>query len=250
MITRHGVWRTARSYNGKAAQVVRGAGNGSGRLRMRSDMTARPDRPPRCLVLSTGEDTPHGESIVARTFPVAVRREDIDLDKLSEVQRHAHLFPDVMRAYVEFIIAWVATDPEFPRTMRARFEGLRSEFSAAGHLRAPAAAAHLAVGWQAFIRFAYGIGAITGEQAEDSTRRGNDALRVQLAAQQVVSTQEEPVERFLRWLRNLLATGRVRLSLSDEPITQLQGSETIGWILSDCRAHVLPERRSRPSCEP
>ena len=36
---------------------------------MRSDMTGRPDRPPRALVIATGEDMPSGESIVARTFP-------------------------------------------------------------------------------------------------------------------------------------------------------------------------------------
>ena len=39
--------------------------------------------------MGTGEDMPSGESIVARTFPIGVRREDFDIVKLSEVQTAA-----------------------------------------------------------------------------------------------------------------------------------------------------------------
>jgi DNA polymerase-1 len=225
----------------KAAQVIRGVGNGQNRSRMRSDMTTRPDRPPRALVLGTGEDMPSGESIVARTLPIGMRREDVDLPNLSEVQRHAHLFPIVMRAYIEQIISWVAADPDFAKTMRNRFEGLRSEFSAGGHLRAPAAAAHLAIGWRAFVTFAAGVGAITQDEVNALVRRGDKAFREQLEAQATVSRDEDAVRLWLRWLRSLLTGGRVRLAPSAEEITPLPGSDTIGWEAEDGRVHLLPD---------
>ncbi len=58
----------------KAAVVFRNIANGSGRSRLRSDCTARPDRPSRALVVSTGEDLPKGESIQARLVTIRVAR--------------------------------------------------------------------------------------------------------------------------------------------------------------------------------
>ena len=226
----------------KAAQVIRNLGNGQNRSRMKSDMTARPDRPPRALVMGTGEDMPSGESIVARTFPIGMRREDIDLAKLSEAQRLAHLFPIVMRAFLEQVISLVAVDSDFARTTRARFEQLRFGFSTGGHLRAPAAAAHLAIGWQAFIDFALGIGAITQEKRASRLKtRGDDALRAQLKTQATTSRDEDAVRRWLRWLRSLLAGGRVRLAPEAEEITPIPGSDTIGWQAGDGKIHLLPD---------
>lgn len=46
----------------KGAQLVRSVGNNMSRGRMRQDLTARPDRPPRGMVAVTGEDVLHGES--------------------------------------------------------------------------------------------------------------------------------------------------------------------------------------------
>jgi len=37
---------------------------------MKSDLSERPERPPRALVMVTGEDLPNGQSILARILPV------------------------------------------------------------------------------------------------------------------------------------------------------------------------------------
>ena len=42
-------------------------GNNAGRQRMRADTTLRPPKPPRCLILSSGEEVPRGQSLRART---------------------------------------------------------------------------------------------------------------------------------------------------------------------------------------
>src|SRR5207247_477820 len=50
----------------KADRLIRGQGNSSGRQRMRQDTSLRPVKPPRCLILSTGESAPRGHSVLAR----------------------------------------------------------------------------------------------------------------------------------------------------------------------------------------
>jgi Domain of unknown function (DUF927) len=55
-------------YNKEADRIFRAQGNSSGRLRMRADSTLRNAKPPRGLILSTGEDIPRGRSLRARVF--------------------------------------------------------------------------------------------------------------------------------------------------------------------------------------
>jgi hypothetical protein len=53
------------SWHAKADRVFRAAGNSSSRQRCWADGRVRADRPPRCLVMATGEDRPRGESCAA-----------------------------------------------------------------------------------------------------------------------------------------------------------------------------------------
>src|SRR6185436_13476176 len=50
----------------EADRLLRAQGNRSGRMRMRADATLRPPKPPRGIILSTGEDVPRGQSLRAR----------------------------------------------------------------------------------------------------------------------------------------------------------------------------------------
>jgi hypothetical protein len=52
----------------KAERIFRAQGNQSGRQRLRADLTLRPNKPPRGLVISTGEDVPTGQSLRGRLF--------------------------------------------------------------------------------------------------------------------------------------------------------------------------------------
>ncbi|HZA24274.1 MAG TPA: DUF927 domain-containing protein, partial [Dehalococcoidia bacterium] len=56
----------------KADRLLRAQGNLSARLRMRSDSSLRVPKPPRSLILSTGEDVPKGQSLRARLIVVDV----------------------------------------------------------------------------------------------------------------------------------------------------------------------------------
>ena len=65
--------RAQQTLHAKAEQLLRAQGNGSGRERTNGDGTMRPTRPPRGLILSTGEDVPRGHSVRARALIVSSR---------------------------------------------------------------------------------------------------------------------------------------------------------------------------------
>ena len=78
-----------RRLEGEADRLLRAAANGAGRGRLKSDTSLRPAHPPRALILSTGEEKPSGESLIARMFLVEVAPGDIDPKRLSACQRDA-----------------------------------------------------------------------------------------------------------------------------------------------------------------
>jgi DNA primase catalytic core len=74
-------------YHRDADRLVRAQGNRSGRQRMRWDGTLRPAKPPRGLILSTGEDIPRGHSLRARLLIVDVAPGMIRWDRLTACQK-------------------------------------------------------------------------------------------------------------------------------------------------------------------
>jgi hypothetical protein len=74
-----------------ASRVIRSCGNRQGRGRLRADLSRRPERYPRGLVLGTAEQWPLGESINARLFGVSLKRGEVNLAQLSECQTAARL---------------------------------------------------------------------------------------------------------------------------------------------------------------
>jgi hypothetical protein len=73
-----------------ARQIVFFAqGNASGRQRMQADGTLRPVKPPRGLVLSTGEDTPRGQSLRSRLFVLEVDPSTVNWERVTACQLDA-----------------------------------------------------------------------------------------------------------------------------------------------------------------
>jgi hypothetical protein len=89
-------------FHRDADRVIRSAGNRSARMRLRADGELRPPRPPRCLPLSTGEETPKGHSVRGRLGIIEVSKGDIDAARLTECQAvgRAGLYAAAMSAYL------------------------------------------------------------------------------------------------------------------------------------------------------
>jgi len=220
----------------RAQRVLRGVGNHSARGRLRADLSAHPDRPPRGLVLCTGEDLPPGSSIQARLVVVSVDRDRLNLAAITELQGSAHRLPHAIRGYIEWLRPQIEDLQE--RLPRER-ERVRGELHRIGsHLRQAEALAHLYVGFDLFLAFAESVGAVTSDRATVLRERALDALRSigERQGQQLVEL--DPAERFLTVLGTLLIQRRVVLVKKDvdpEP----EDAEFIGWRDEEF-AYLLP----------
>ena len=127
-------------------KLLRGQGNRAGRQRMRPDGTLRPEKPPRGLIVSTGEDVPRGQSLRARFWTLELSQGDIAPDALSVRQAEAAegLYAGAMAGFLR----WLAPNyADVLRWLPAQVERLRAAAStSAAHRRTPDIAANLMAG--------------------------------------------------------------------------------------------------------
>jgi hypothetical protein len=191
-----------------ADRVFRGAGNRSSRMRMAADGTLRPPRPPRCTVLSTGEDVPPGQSLRARVSIIEIGRNDIDVGRLTQCQNDAAagLYAQAMAAYLHWLAPQYA---QVQATLRTKLEALRDQYADAdAHRRTPGVLADLGLGWQYFLRFAEEAGALTAEECADLAERVRAGLVAMGKAQAAPQQDAEPAAMFLRLLLAVISSGR------------------------------------------
>ena len=227
-----------RRLEGEADRLLRAAANGAGRGRLKSNSSLRPARPPRALILSTGEEKPSGESLIARMLLVEVAPGDIDPQRLSASQRDAAsgLFAQATAGY----ITWLA--PRLDQVcaqMNAAHSRYREQAAHAGlHRRTPGIVADLFIGWERFLGFAVETGALTRSEAEGYRARVWRAL-IEVAGRQSEHQQKaNPVDRFLELLRSAISAGHAHLATRDGAAPSNPGAS--GW-----RARERARKRRR-----
>jgi hypothetical protein len=200
-------------WHSKADRVFRAQGNGSGRGRCRPDGTPRPVRPPRGLILSTGEDSPRGESLQARIMPVMVNKGDINIGALTPHQRAAAqgLYAAAMSSYVRHLAAdYDAIQSHLPGERAALRTRALGEFTSA-HARVAGAVADLYLGLKCFVDFALHVGAIDQALHEALCRQGWEALLEAARQQSSAVAGQDPARRFLRLVSTAITSGRAHL---------------------------------------
>ena len=223
----------------KASRLLRAQGNLAGRARLRSDLTERSAFYPRGIIVSTGEQHPPGQSLLARTLVIELDRNDIDLPLLTDLQHHAGRLGHAMAGY----IAWLSPQmDDMPRLLQESFGAARLKASTgAQHLRIPEAAAHLWLGLHCALTYAQEIGAIS---APDAGRLATDCWNafIQIGRDQALIVEEEgPCKRFLAVLHTILTQGRAVIVPKDEQAPDLKpGAEFIGWHDAEW-LYLLPE---------
>lgn len=204
----------ARLYR-EAERLLRAQGNAAGRLRLRPDATLRPAKPPRGLILSTGEDVPRGHSLRARLLILELPKGNLDWSRLTACQREAAegQYAPAMAAFV----AWVADRfAEVQADLRRETLALREAAQrSALHRRTPAIVASLGAGLRIWLRFAQDAGALSPEAAERLWQRAWAALGAVAAAQAGQQAASEPASRFLTLVAAALASGRAHLAAPD-----------------------------------
>ncbi len=217
-------------YHAAADRVFRAAGNQAGRGRLDSTARLREPKPPRALILSTGEDIPRGQSVRARLLILELSKGDIQSGHLSACQSEAQagLYAVAMGGFVR----WFAGHYE---DARSTFERRVSEYREsalrnATHARTPEIVANLQAGFETFLEFALESGAIDAAEREQLASACWEALREAAAEQAKHQAATEPTARALEVIRALLTSGRAHFEARGGGKPD-RSPESCGWRL-------------------
>lgn len=211
---------------GVVAHVLRSVGNGSSRDRCNDSATLRPSRPPRGLVISSGEDLPAGHSIRARVLILETEPGMVRWDAITQLQAQARA--GTLAAALAGYLRWLAPQVEaLPQALAVRLGELRGTFQAS-HRRTTDQAAQLLIGGEFFLRFAQEAGALTPSEAEALKARFQRSLGAVAESQAEAQAASDPVGRFLELLPALFLSGRAHLEGTQqrEPVH----AERLGWF--------------------
>ena len=242
-------------WHKKADRIVRAKGNRAGRQRMRPDTTLRPEKPPRALILSTGEDVPRGQSLRARMLVLELAPGELDWRKLTRCQREASsgLYARAMSGFIRWLSG---RHEDLGERLKEEQASLRERAGASRqHRRTPGIVADLALGLRHFLLFAHDASAISTEEAREFWERGWRALGGAAAAQPQHQAANEPARRFRELLSAAIASGRAHVAdpRGDAPVTpgawgwRLSGDEwrplgeRVGWLQGEEDLYLEPE---------
>lgn len=249
-----------------AERVLRSAANHLGRARMRPDGTLRPTREPRALIVSTGEDTPGGnsQSQRARVLVVELKAEEAPCAPGAEPARTAALtaaqlagrsglLSSLTASYVTWLAGRVA---EMGMAQaRAGIEAAEREQAsqwreATVHARTAPAVASLQVGWDMFLGWATEVGALSTEDAEAVQALVADYLRRLVDAQAQHLSEADPVQIWVRIVQAALRSGHCHVAPRDDDVTTLDDAwgwqdgrtegDRVGW-LDDDGVYLVPD---------
>jgi hypothetical protein len=214
----HGTTADVARQHKDADRLIRNVGNHASRGRLNADLSIRAPRPPRGLILTTGEDIPRGHSLQARQAIVEIAKGDIDPQALTTCQEHAAA--GVYAASVAGFLAWVAPQyeaiqGELPQTVAALRSNLSSKRAGKGHRRTPTNMAQLLVGFLVFLRFAREVGAVNDAEALDYETRARKAVDLLGQEQERIMADADPVHIFVRLLRSCLSSGEAHARAPD-----------------------------------
>jgi len=210
-----------------AERLFRAAGNHQGRSRLSGDGRLRTPRPPRALILATGEEVPRGHSLRARLLIVEVGPEEVNRIILTQCQRTGQ--EGQLAAAMGGFLVWAAGQYEELQTHRqARSRVLRSQLNrGAVHARLPAALAELQSAWEIWLRFALEVGAINRDEQTELERRSQTALGEVALLQAAYHYASDPALRFVALLRVALAGGQAHVA--DRRGKTPESPEAWGW---------------------
>ena len=228
-----------------ADRLFRAQGNRSGRQRLRQDGSLKPARPPRGIILSTGEETPKGPSLRARLLIIEVKRDDVDTARLTTCQIDAAegLYAGALAGFIRWVAGRFDAAQAELRSDAARLrEDLGARIGDDQHRRTPVQMADLVAGFRLFLRFAVEVRALTTPVAENLESRCVAALLGIVAEQADQQEAGDPCRRFLSLIRSIVSSGRAHLAGADGREPEQPGS--CGW-----RAHPVPGQIS-PTWQP
>jgi uncharacterized protein DUF927 len=229
-----------------AERIFRAVANRAGRQRMNADTTIRPTKPPRCFILSTGEDVPKGLSLRARMMILELEPDTVNFDKLTDCQTDAAngVYAQAMSGFIQWLAPQMDEVTKTWKSKLAEFRNLAAQSNM--HRRTPENVASLMMGWDYFLRFACEVGAIDEDKRSKLHKDVWETLGRVALKQAAHQAAAEPATRFLDLLRDLLASGHVHLKVID-PNGVITGPDNprgdcVGYEVEDgTEIYLIPE---------
>jgi hypothetical protein len=225
-------------YHKDADRLLRGQGNRAGRGRLRADSSRRDSRPPRGLIVSTGEDVPKGESLRARLLILRYEKDTTDWPRLTQCQHDARQgrYAQCTAAFIQWLAPRYA---ELRRTFADSISAQREIWTAhlPGHKRTPTTAAYLTIAWQQWLTMASAHGAITKDEFETLWQRIRKAIKDICLAQASYQVSEDPARRFIEVIQGALMAGKCHVALLDG--TRPDNYESWGWRGGDAQGERI-----------
>jgi hypothetical protein len=172
-----------RKLHSTADRVFRAIGNQAGRGRLDATARLRESKPPRALVLSTGEEIPLGQSVRARMLTLEIPKGSISGLALALCQQDgaAGLYSQCMTGFIQSL---AGRYDEARASFDRKASHYRAEaFSSILHARTPEIVCSLQAAFEIFLEFAVATGAIDAGKADRLMEQCWNALREAAAAQ-------------------------------------------------------------------
>ena len=201
-----------KQYQATADRVVRAQGNQQGRARLTDVSSLQQTMYPRGLILSSGEDTPEGQSLRGRMMIVELSKGDVSTDKLTIAQANRPMYEKAMSSYIQWLARGRDAKLEQFKAMQLEY---RDSFKGAGHTRTPQMAADLLASAQMWLMFGQAKGFLNQDDADAYFMEIYEALKVTAADQTRFISESDPAETFVATLRSGFMAGRFHLKSID-----------------------------------
>lgn len=195
----------------KADYILRSVGNRQGRGRLNSDTSLKKTYSPRSFVILTGEDIQVEQSLRARMIVLAMEKNSVDLELLTELQDFAENgdFNKFMGDYIQWIIS---NEDCLEEKLKSLFKKYRLEFQKdTKHARIAPNLAHLMLGIELFAEFCVAKNLMNVDEHEffiaESKLHLGDLKEIQNSHQE----STDPVNIFCEILRTILTNGTAHI---------------------------------------
>lgn len=188
--------------------VIRGAGNRTGRGRLNADTSQKQTSYAKGMVLITAEKLPAVQSTRTRTLTIEIKRGDINLERLTALQNKASLLPHAMSSFIH----WLRVNLDgIEKDKRRHIEQLRtiaskeSSHKLAEHITYLQYAASIVCNWLVDRQ------AIDQDQAAAISAEAWQILKTISREHKQLIEEEDPGTRFIESLQSLTFQGKVRI---------------------------------------
>lgn len=227
-----------RELTATAQAVMRAYGDRQGRGRLNKDSTVMESRAPQGNAIITAEYLPDiGSSGAARYFPLELREEDVDLDRLSQCQELAArgVLRRCMQSYTDWLrdtyLATQEQETSFLRSLGDEFKAFRNAFLQWGircHGRIPETVSWLQMGLRYFLYFLRDNEIVSREETDDAEMRMELLLHILARKQGARVEQDRPSHVFVRKLNALAEMGQFKFVPMDQ-VYQIAPEQAHGY---------------------